>query len=175
MRRQILGELKGRNERDVFFTTLIDLYGLPKNFPGKKAHRRNPDDPISYVTALEKAFGENIADRRFIPYLQLHEFETILFAEPESFRIAFGDCGEAIEGLNKIVKGFPTIEHIDDGSTTAPSKRIISLLPTYEALKSSAGPDIAEFTGLVMIRSKCPHLDAWLSRLETLWKEPPRC
>jgi len=168
MRREILNELKGRRERDVFFTTLIDLYGLPKNFPGKKTHRRDPNDPIPYVIALEKAFGENIKDPRFIPYLQLHEHDTILFAEPESFRIAFDDCDEAIEELKKIAGSFPTIEHIDDGHTTAPSKRIISLLPAYAGRKPIAGPEVAEYTGLAVIRSKCPHFDAWLSRLETL-------
>jgi hypothetical protein len=73
MRRQILNELKGRGQRDVVFTTLIDLYGLPKDFPGKKNRRRNPANPIPYVTALEKAFDDDIADCRFIPYLQLHE------------------------------------------------------------------------------------------------------
>jgi hypothetical protein len=56
------------------------------------------------------------------------------------------------------------------GELKGRKERTISLLPTYEALKSSAGPDIAEFTGLVVIRSKCPHFDAWLCRLEALWK-----
>jgi hypothetical protein len=100
-------------------------------------------------------------------------FETILFAKPESFRIAFHDCDHAIEELKKIAGSFPTIEHIDDGRTTAPSRRIISLIPAYKDRKTSAGPDIAEYTGLETIREKCPHFDAWLTRLEALWKRPP--
>jgi len=95
---------------------------------------------------------------------------TILFADPESFRIAFDDCDEAIEELKKVAGSFPTVEHINDDPMTAPSKRIISLIPAYEGLKPSAGPDIAEYTGLAVIRSKCPHFDAWLTRLEALWK-----
>jgi hypothetical protein len=134
MRRQILNALKGRKERIVFFTTLIDLYGLPKNFPGKKALRRDPHNPIPYVMALERAFGEDINDPRFIPHLQLHEFEALLFTEPESFRIAFDHCDRAIEELKRIAGSFPTVEHIDDGQATAPSKRIISLIPAYKGL-----------------------------------------
>ena len=114
------------------FTTLIDLYGLPEGFPGQEGARRNPRDPIAYATALETAFGDDIGDSRFVPHLQLHEYETILFADPESFRIAFDDCDRAIEELKKIAASFPTIEHIDDGPMTAPSKRIIDLIPAYE-------------------------------------------
>jgi hypothetical protein len=168
MRRGILNELRGRRGREMTFTSLIDLYGLPKDFPGKKGRRRNPRDPIGYVTALETAFGGDIGDPRFLPHLQLHEYETLLFADPESFRYSFESCDRAIEELERIVASFPTIEHIDDGPLTAPSKRIIELMPAYRGRKTSAGPDIAEYTGLPAIRAKCQHFDAWLTRLESL-------
>jgi hypothetical protein len=164
----ILNELNAQKDPSVSFTTLIDLYGLPRDFPGKDRVVRNPAEPVAYVQALEKAFEDDIGDRRFVPYLQLHEYETILFADPDSFRIAFDDCDRAIEELKKIAASFPTIEHIDDSPTSAPSRRIIGLIPAYEGLKPSAGPDIAEYTGLPTIRSKCLHFDAWLTRLESL-------
>jgi Domain of unknown function (DUF4276) len=167
MRRDILNELKRRKGPDILFTTLIDLYGLPRDFPGKDRAARNPAEPVSYTRALEKAFEDDIGDRRFIPYLQLYEYETMLLADPDSFRYAFDDCDRAIEELKRITASFPTIEHIDDGPTSAPSKRIIDLIPAYYGLKSSAGPDIAEYTGLPAIRAKCPHFDAWLTLLES--------
>jgi hypothetical protein len=167
MRRDILNQLKGRRQQNVLFTTQIDLHGLPKDFPGKKTHRRNPDDPIPYVAALEKAFEDDIGNPRFIAHLQLYEYETMLFADPEMFQFAFDDCWRAIEGLKKIAASFPTIEHIDDGPASAPSKRIIDLIPAYGDLKATAGPRIAADIGLPVIRSKCPHFDAWLTRLES--------
>jgi Domain of unknown function (DUF4276) len=103
-----------------------------------------------------------------VPHLQLHEYETILFADPDSFEIAFDDCKRAIEELKKIAASLSTIVHIDYGPTSAPSKRIIDLIPAYRGCKTSAGPDIAEYTGRPVIRSKCPHFDAWLTRLESL-------
>jgi len=171
MRRDITNELKGRKHKAEFFTTLIDLYGLPKDFPGKDQNVRNPDNPTPYVEALESAFGDDIGDRRFIPHLQLHEYETMLFADPQAFRFSFEGCDQAIEQLEIIAASFPSIEHIDDGATTAPSKRIIRLIPAYEGRKSTAGPDIAEYAGVAAIRAKCAHFNKWLTRVEELWKQ----
>jgi hypothetical protein len=178
MRRDIVNTLKSRHKQDAFVTTMIDLYALPSDFPGKTTHHRNPDNPTPYVKALEEAFsndiaeafGNDVARSRFIPYLQLHEYETMLFADPEAFRFAFDDCHLAIEQLKIIIGLFPSIEHIDDGPTTAPSKRIINVIPGYEGRKTSAGPDIAEYMGLAVIREKCPHFHEWVTRLEGLWK-----
>jgi hypothetical protein len=41
-------------------------------------------------------------------------------------------------------------------------------LPDYRGAKVTAGPDIAEFIGLDVMRAKSPHFGAWLSRLEAL-------
>ena len=178
MRREIVNTLKSRYKQDAFVTTMIDLYALPSDFPGRTTHQRNANNPTPYAEALEEAFGNDIAEAfgndiarsRFIPYLQLHEYETMLFADPDAFRIAFDRCDRAIEQLKIITGLFPTIEHIDDGRMTAPSKRIIDVIPGYEGRKTSAGPDIAEYIGLAVIREKCPHFHAWLTRLEGLWK-----
>jgi hypothetical protein len=169
MRRDITNGLKARKQETDFFTTLIDVYGLPNDFPGKDQNVRNPANPTLYVEALETAFGDDIGDRRFIPYLQLHEYESMLFANPEALQSSFPGCDQAIEQLTNIAASVPSIEHIDDGTATAPSKRIIGVLPAYEGRKSSAGPDVAEYIGLATIRSKCPHFDKWLTRLEGLW------
>lgn len=72
------------------------------------------------------------------------------------FLLAFDNCHRAIEELKKIAASFPTIEHIDDGPTSAPSKRIIRLIPAYEGRKATVGPRVAADIGLPAIRSKCP-------------------
>jgi hypothetical protein len=168
MRDDSLNTMKGRPDRDVFFTTMIDLYGLPRGFPGKNQHARNPANPVPYVQALEREFANDIGHPRFVPHLQLHEYEALLFADPDAFEIAFEDCQAAIAELKAIAASFPTVEHINDGKITAPSKRIISVLPAYEGLKATAGPDIAVVIGLEPLRQKCPHFHAWIGRLEAL-------
>lgn len=147
---------------------MIDLYALPSDFPGKAGHKRNPSNLYPYVRALEREFAKDIGDRRFVPHLQLHEYETLLFADPEAFTVSFDDCDDAIEKLKGIARSFPSIEHINDGKTTAPSKRIIAVLPDYEHRKTDAGLDIAEYIGLQQLRAKCRHFDEWIGKLEKL-------
>jgi hypothetical protein len=171
LRRDIQNTLKSRRDGNIFFTSLIDLYGLPSDFPGKAMNVYESKKPAAYVLALEAAFGDDIEDARFVPYLQLHEYETMLFSDATAFRIAFDDCDVAVQSLAALAASVPSIEHINDGFETAPSKRIIGVLPAYEGRKSSAGPDIAEYIGVTAIRAKCPHFDEWLKKLETLyWK-----
>ena len=168
IRKFINNTIKQRNGKRVYFTTLFDLYGVPNDFPGKDCNVRNALNPTPYVMALEKAFGDDIDCHRFLPYLQLHEFETMLFADPKAFGFSFENCDKQILELNKIVASTPSIEHINDNRDSAPSKRIINLIGAYEGRKASAGPDIAEFIGLPVIRKKCPHVDQWLIKLENL-------
>jgi hypothetical protein len=168
LKRDIQNTLKSRDPKNVYFTTMIDLYGLPTNFPGKATNARNPANPTPYVQALEKAFGDDINHYHFIPYLQLHEYETLLFASPEAFAIAFDNCDGAIQQLKEIAAAKASVEYINDGKDTAPSRRIIGVIREYEGRKASAGPVIAEFIGTANIRDKCPHFHDWLTRLETL-------
>lgn len=168
LKTDIVNKLKERRDRDVWFTTMIDLFRLPRDFPGKSAHVRNPADPRPYAEALEAEFAAQIGDFRFIPHLQLHEYEALLYADPDAFQIAFDECERAIESLKRVVAAVPSPEHINDTPEGAPSKRIIDMLPAYEGRKAIAGPEIAEYIGLDVLRSKCPHFSDWVSRLETL-------
>jgi hypothetical protein len=165
-----IGDLLKLHQRrpDVYFTTMIDLYGLPGDFPGRAAHTRIPGNPTPYVEALEREFEATINNRRFIPYIQIHEYEALLFADPDAFRIAFENIDQAIARLKAIADSYPSVEHINDGRSTAPSKRIFEEVPKYETNKATAGPDIAEFIGLPRLREACPHFDAWVTRLERL-------
>jgi hypothetical protein len=67
LRDDILGTMKSRDVKDVFFTTMLDLYGLPRSFPGKSQNTRDPADPAPYVQALEKAFAEDIRHPASMP------------------------------------------------------------------------------------------------------------
>jgi hypothetical protein len=168
VRKFICNTIKGRQGKNVYFTTLFDLYALPLDFPGKDANVRNSANPTPYVVALEEAFRLDIDYYRFIPNLLLHEYETMLFADPDAFQWSFENCMAEIVQLKGIAASVPSIEHINDSKQFAPSKRIIDLIPEYDGRKASAGPDIAAFSGLAKIREKCPHVDSWLKQLESI-------
>ena len=159
--------MKEDRNPDARFTTMFDLYGLPEDFPGYDQARRIVDS-YERVGSLEAALREDISDHRFIPYIQLHEFEALLFSYPSMLEAQFYDRSDEIQRLNDIASDFDSPEHIDDGRDTAPSKRIASEIPEYGSRKASAGPIVAEKIGLSTLRSKCKHFGEWLERLEAI-------
>lgn len=138
-------------------TSLVDFYG----FKGKS--RLPPDD-------LLQAIGVEIgqSDERFVfPYIQMHEFEGLLFSDVDTFERVIP--GAPIADLRSIRAAFDTPEDINDDPNTAPSKRIRQLIPTYR--KRLHGPGVALETGLEEIRRECPRFDAWVGRLEALGED----
>jgi hypothetical protein len=160
--------LKQEKDGDVFFTMMIDLYGIPAEFPGLAEAEKLRHLPDKRVEALEQAFAKDINDGRFVPYIQLHEFEAYLFSDPTCFGYFYDHHEKQIAALKTIAEAHATPELIDDGQHSAPSKRIIAELPDYEDAKSAISPQVAELIGLNVIRGKCPHFAAWLTRLEKL-------
>ena len=165
LRNDVLRWLK--EDPDAFLTTMLDVYALPSNFPEFENARKNVD-AYEKVAALEAAFYNDVGYRTFIPYLQLHEYEGLLFSDPsvtDSGLRLFGGVSRLAE-LCAIRAEFPTPEHIDEGVTTAPSKRLKALFPAYDKLLF--GPLIASSIGLTNLRQHCVHFNEWVSRLENL-------
>ncbi len=145
-------------------TTMIDFYGLPPDFPGK----RDLPSGTGYerVTHLEEAFRQDINHPKFIPYLSLHEFEAMLFTNPEQFAQAFPDDRNRLKELAQVKAKFGSPEEIDDQPQTAPSKRILHLFPEYQ--KPIDGSLIILEIGINPIRQACPHFNEWLKKLEAV-------
>ncbi len=158
---------KGGSAAIRFSTMFDDLYGLPSDFPGYES-ARDLSDPFERVEQLQDAMRNDLEDGRFIPYLQLHEFEALLLADPQKFRARFSESGAGIQKLVELVSSYEYPELIDDGYHTAPSRRIADLIPEYAGAKVSAGPIVAANIGLHVIRSKCRHFGKWLGTLEGL-------
>jgi len=155
--------MKQDQRPDAWFTTMIDLYALPRDFPGYDDCMGWPG-PSQRVECLEERLGRDLAHRRFIPYLQLHEFEALLFCDPNQFEIEFPGTPSVAGQLAAIRSQFPGPEDIDDSPEFAPSKRILKILPMYT--KSVAGPAIANRIGLPTLRRECPHFNRWIERIE---------
>jgi hypothetical protein len=99
-------------------------------------------------------------DPRIIPYIQLHEFEALLFSSAAGFEMLFPDIAPQVE---QIIRQYPNPELIDDHPQTAPSKRILNLCKKYD--KVVDGVAIAEAIGLKTIMQQCPRFNAWLHQL----------
>ena len=145
-----------------FVTSLVDFYG----FRGKGS--ATPDE-------LEKIIDERINSNiqrswdqtRVFSYVQQHEFEGLLFSDVSVFAGLTDVPDSAVEALRTIRSRFPTPEDINDSSDTAPSKRIVKLIPRYQ--KVVDGYVVAKEIGLDAICAECPRFNAWVTRLESLW------
>ena len=135
-------------------TSLVDFYG----FRDKRA--MSPDDLIQ---AIHGSTG-HADDRSVFPYVQVHEFEGLLFSDVDAFGTVIH--GALVAGLRSIRHQFRTPEDINDDKNTAPSKRIEKLIKDYR--KRLHGPLLADQIGLKRMRQECPRFDAWLRRLESL-------
>ena len=157
---------EGHNN-DVAFTTMFDFYALPDDFPGYQ-HAKYQTDPYRKVSIIEGELASDIGDSRFIPYIQLHEFETLLFVNPQKFLIEYFDYPAGVAQLQKIAEEFSNPELINQGASTAPSKRIINVFGDYEGNKPVVGSMIAHEIGIDALKEGCAHFNEWVTKLERL-------
>lgn len=166
-RKDIVSSMK--QQPGAWHSTMVDFYKIPRDFPGLfevtacgDAHAR--------VDLLEQSWKRDVVTDhywRFIPHIQLHEFEALIFADPQKLESEFLEHVGPIDRLVALSRRTDP-ELIDDGELTAPSKRIIREIPQYAGRKASAGPSVANRIGLPTLRSRCPHFDRWVGKLEEL-------
>lgn len=170
---RFLVDLKSRlhQDRNAICTSFFDYYGLPNDFPGKQESQRYSSAAEKYEAFLEHfliQLSEDIDQnslRRFVPYIQMYEFEALLFSDPDSFArgIYRDDLAPAFLGIRS---QFANPEEINDSPLTAPSKRIKAIFEQYDKVYS--GALAAMEVGLDAMRRECPLFNNWLSRLEML-------
>lgn len=102
-------------------------------------------------------------DRRFLPFLALHEFETLVVAAAGSVDQVLANVGLANACKRMLAEYSGDAELVDDGPTTAPSKRLIAADSTY--MKTRDGVAILEQVGLDTALSHCPGFAEWVRRL----------
>jgi len=139
------------------------------DFPGKSTLPSGT--PYQRVHHLEQAFKNDIGARRFLPFLVLHEFEAFVLADPTHLASVLPQNAAALSQLQRQISDIPP-EEINEGKRTHPAARIRRYFPGYR--KRLHGPLVVERIGMASLRNKCPHLDAWLTKLEALCKGEKR-
>ncbi len=156
-------------EHDVIVTTMFDLYALPHSFPGYE-ESQTIENHLKRVVFLEAKMKEDLElnqNRQFknyIPYIQLHEFEALVFSSANGFEALFEDNEMNYKGICEVIDTFPNPEDINDSPETAPSKRMQKLIKGYN--KVTYGISLIEYTGIDIIHKKCPHFRDWIENLK---------
>jgi hypothetical protein len=173
LKKDVLNLLK--QDRTAHCSMMLDLYGLGEGFPGTPFRRDLTG--AEKADQIEEAVKREICalvpdvrpDIRFVPYIQVHEYEGLLFSNPEAFAESMHQ--PILAGRFRHVRdSFPTPEDINDDPTTAPSKRVLHLHPRYK--KVIDGTTAAMAIGVENMRRECPHFRQWVEQLEALTAPP---
>jgi len=157
-----------RNQSQFWYTSMLDLYAFPKDDQSPYTEKiQSIKNPYQRIVELEAAIARDINHPKFIPYIQLHEFESFLLVNPDKLITMYPDGQTGINRLKKEI-GNKKPEEINESPQTAPSKRIIKYLPDYEGQKAQVGPLVAEDIGLTVLRFNCPHFNDWITKLENI-------
>jgi hypothetical protein len=173
VRSDVLIQLK--QDRASYCTTMIDFYGLGKGFPviGLSQSKSTRDRVQRIESEWKKDIHEEIpdlrSDLRFIPHLCIHEFESLLFSDPQILAEAAQHPNLGVQ-LRRIRDAFNTPEDINDSPDSAPSKQILKLIPLYK--KVDDGTLAAQKIGLAKMREQCPHFREWIERLLSITPIP---
>jgi hypothetical protein len=160
--------INAENSNDRRFTTMFDFYALPTDFPGYSDAQKctNPYEKVKYI---ENAFAKDINDNRFIPYIQLHEFEALLFSDLDILLLEYEGRGNEVKILKNTLSQPPynnNPELINEKRETSPSYRIMMQIPEYQ--KITSGSLLTDLISIDVLRTRCKHFDEWLTKLENL-------
>jgi len=163
------------DRRQPYVTTFLDYYGLPTGTrlgwdfigPTKASHG---------VAGIEARLADGVRSaagrlaERFIPYVQLHEFEALYYADPPLLARVLEASEAVAERFAQERHDAGGCEQINDSQHTAPSKRIERLCPQYIKGRSTRAhaPRLGAQLDLTTVRAACPRFAAWLTRLESL-------
>jgi hypothetical protein len=118
---------------------------------------------MEHATGLEikNAFPDYNTGNRFIPYIEMHEFEALLFSDADVLAEKAEISAIRIE---EILGEYNNPEEINDEPAKAPSKRLLALNPGYR--KVAMSKTVTTAIGIQIIRKKCPHFNNWLKKIE---------
>lgn len=171
---KLLPELRNHlADKDKILTTFFDYYGILEkhNYPKYKEAKIDQSIAKVGVGLLEKGLKDDLDSRgintkNFIPYIQLHEFEALLFSSDAGFEFQY-DNVRVLRELKEIAPRYETPEDINDSPVTAPSKRIIAILEKHgdKYEKVIDGDAISVMVGIEAMLDRCPRFKAWVETL----------
>lgn len=158
-----------KQRSDTYVSTFIDYYGL-RDWPGLSSAKQKvmPEqiaETLNVATAdvVAEQLGDYDTRRRFVPFVAIHEFESLLFSSPVELAKAIGVNETEV---NSIIEECGEPEKINNSFDTAPSKRLEKLCSGYK--KTVTGITAAKAIGIDKMRQQCPVFNAWVEKLEKL-------
>lgn len=151
--------LLSSRKKDFVVSMFVDFFRCPE--VPQKERWNGKTNHLDQVVEMEKSIHEDISDTRFIPYIQLHEFEALLFSSNDGFTTFLSE--EQAKKTQQIIESYDNPEDINTTPSGAPSKRLLAIKDDYD--KVIEGNLIALEVGFLKIMEKCPRFKAWIEKL----------
>lgn len=137
-----------------WITTFLDFFRLPTDFPCFSVDSTK-------ISNIESSMSQEIQYDKFIPYIQRHEFEALLFAQCDGFRnINLEE--KQIAAIRQISEQYPNVEDINGGPETSPSKRLEHIFDYRKVLHSQI---VLSDINIESIMNRSPKFKSWISSL----------
>lgn len=139
---------------NVIITTFIDFFRLPTNFP-------NYTTDSKLIDEIEEGVFADIDSLDFIPYIQRHEMEALMFSEISGFDFVIDDP-KKLDEIQNIINSYHNPEDINSRPEHAPSKRLEHIFKYDKVIDSEM---IFDFLSMEQIMEKCPRFKIWIDKL----------
>lgn len=160
LKNDITRALKSKDS-DLVVSMFVDYFRIPKKHMPGYGVWGNEQDHFRQVEMMESKIGNDIADRRFVPYIQMHEFEALLFSSDAGVRKYW--TSEKCQKVKEVILAFDNPECINTSPEGAPSKRLLEISPDYQKILD--GNIFALEIGIDKILAQCPRFAAWVQEL----------
>lgn len=157
-RKEIGKYLKQR--KNTVISTMFDYFRIDSKWPGKEevskkirngaaltASRKAEILETEMLGKIVKRFSDQNVERRFIPYVAMHEFEALLFSDAD---ILAEKAEMEVSLIRKIVEAHGNPEEINDDPVKAPGKRLVALKKGYRKVAmlfvANSTPLVSTFT-----------------------------
>lgn len=149
--------------QQLVVSMMVDFFRLPTNVPRPNNYNELASDKDK-ADAIQQCIYDDINDIRFIPYIQLHEFEAFLFTNRAGFEYCYGTADKRCNLLYDIINQYDNPEDINSSPSGAPSKRMLSIIREYN--KVADGNLIIMQNGMDSILNKCPRFRQWVEIIQ---------
>lgn len=148
-------------------TSLLDFFRFPRKQPVFAACAACRT-AVEEAACLQQALFAEVQRIRpypyFIPYVQLHEFEALLFADVVGHELHHPGIQTEVAA---VIDAYPSPEEINSRPESAPSKRLESIYRAYKQhyRKAADAVDVVELIGMDRLLDRCPQFSAWVEHL----------
>ena len=160
-----------KQRSDTYVTTFVDYYGVKEwQAIDTLASNLTPTQISESVNNATKQkvvelFAKQQAEKRFIPYMAIHEFEALLFSDTA---ILADELGIEQCDIDKVLIQCGEPEAVNNSPQTAPSKRLDAWSRYNKFPKTTTGISLAKQIGIPKMREQCPVFNTWLNSLEEI-------